>query len=193
MPILNKLIKAYKSDKIFKFLHIPVQSGNNEVLKAMNRYYRIEDFKKIIKAFRKTFPRITISTDIICGFPGETEKQFNDSLKLIKETKPSVLNISRFWSRPGTKAEKLKQIPGWIIKERSRALTKLFHEIALEQNRKWINWKGAVLIDEKGKNNTWVGRNLSYKPVIIKGNHKLGDIVKVKIKNVTKDDLRFNL
>ncbi len=190
LPILDKLIKVYSSDKIFKFLHIPVQSGNNKVLKAMNRYYTVNDFKKIIKEFRKAFPRITISTDIICGFPTETEEQFNDSLKLIKEIKPDVLNISRFWPRPGTKAEKMPQIPSWITKERSKKLTKLFNKIALENNKKWINWQGKILIDEKGKNNTWIGRNLYYKPVIVKGNYKLGQEINVKIKSVTAYDLR---
>ena len=119
--ILDDLIKLIKSDKIFKFFHIPVQSGNDDILKKMERPYTIKEFKKIIKKLRKETPEITISTDIICGFPSETEEQFNDSVKLIKEIKPDVLNISRFWPRPGTKAALMKnQVHGRITKKRSQ-------------------------------------------------------------------------
>ena len=78
------MIEVYKNPKMFRFLHIPVQAGNNEVLKQMNRRYSVEDFIKIVEEFRKEIPDITISTDIIVGFPAETEEQFQDSLNLIK-------------------------------------------------------------------------------------------------------------
>ncbi|MBU1204656.1 MAG: tRNA (N(6)-L-threonylcarbamoyladenosine(37)-C(2))-methylthiotransferase, partial [Nanoarchaeota archaeon] len=128
--ILDDLIKILKSDKIFKFLHIPVQSGNDNILKMMKRPYTINELKKIIKKLRKEIPEITISTDIICGFPSETGEQFNDSVKLIKEIKPDVLNISRFWPRPGTKAADMEgQIHGNITKQRSQEMTKVFNKI----------------------------------------------------------------
>ena len=191
IPILDELIEIYKHDKIFKFLHIPVQSGNDEILKAMNRNYKVKDFERIIKEFRKQIPSITISTDIICGFPGETKQQFNDSIELIKRIKPDALNISRFHARPGTKAAQMKnQINGNETQVRSAYLTKVFHEISLSNNKRWLNWSGTILIDEKGKNNTFIGRNFAYKPVIVKGNHKLGDETEVKIKEITKHDLR---
>lgn len=190
LPILNDLIEIYKNKKIFKFLHIPVQSGNNEILKLMNRDYTINDFKRIIEKFRKEIPNITISTDIICGFPTESEEQFNDSLNLIKEIKPDILNISRFQPRPNTKAAKMKQIHGNITKNRSRLLTDIFANISRMNNEKWIDWQGTILIDEKGKNNSWIGRNYAYKPVIVKGDFKLGQEIKVKIENITSWDLR---
>ncbi|MBN1503387.1 tRNA (N(6)-L-threonylcarbamoyladenosine(37)-C(2))-methylthiotransferase [Candidatus Woesearchaeota archaeon] len=190
LPMLNDLIKIYKNEKIFKFLHIPVQSGNNRILGLMNRKYTVQDFKKIIYEFRKQIPEITISTDIICGFPTETKKDFNDSLELIKEAKPDVLNISRFWPRPGTRAEKLKQIPGWETKNRSRKLSEFFDKISVEKNKRWLGWKGEALIDEFGKNNTLIGRNYAYKQIIIKGDYTLGKTAKVKINNATKHDLR---
>jgi len=187
---LNELIEIYKDERIFKFLHIPVQSGNNEILKLMKRRYSVEDFKNIVNAFREEIPNITISTDIICGFPTETDEQFRDSLNLIKEIKPDVLNISRFKLRKGTEAEKLPQLSGEIIKNRSRMLSSIFEWIAYENNKKFLNWQGKILIDEIGKNNTFIGRNIYYKQVIIKGNFKLGDIVNVKIKAITPYDLR---
>jgi len=190
LRFLDELIEIYKNKKMFKFLHVPVQTGNNKILKLMKRKYTVEDFFKIINKFRKEIPDITISTDIICGFPTETEQEFLDSYNLIKEIKPDVLNINMFWPRSKTKAAEMKQILSRDIKERTRKLTKLFHEIALEQNKKWIGWEGNVIVDDYGKNNTFIARNYAYKQVILEGNYKLGQKVKVKIKKATKFDLR---
>jgi threonylcarbamoyladenosine tRNA methylthiotransferase CDKAL1 len=187
---LQRLITVMKHPKIYKFIHIPIQSGNNEVLKAMKRPNTVEQYKECIHAFKKAFPDITIATDIIVGFPGETDNAFQDTLNLIETTQPDVLNTSRFAPRPQTLAAKMKQVPTNIAKERSKALTKLFERIAAERNTIWSNWAGPILIDEYGKNNTMVGRNYAYKPVIVKGNHKLGDELEVSIKQTTTWDLR---
>ncbi len=184
--MLDGLIEAYKNPKIFRFLHIPVQSGNNEILKLMKRKYFIGDFKKVVEKFRENFERITISTDIIAGFPTETKEQFQDSLDLIREIKPDVINISRFNARPGTEAAKMEQLQGEEIKNRSRLLTSVFDWIGYGVNKKWRDWEGTILIDEVGKEGTYVGRNSSYRPVVVQGNFKLGDKVKVKIVDVTK-------
>ena len=190
MYMLDELIESYKNKKIFKFLHLPVQSGNNEILKLMNRQYTVEDFKNIVSEFRKKIPDITLSTDMMVGFPTETEEQFSDSVALLKEIKPDVLNISRFAARPNTKAAKMKQVSGGEIKERSRIITEIFHSIAQMKNEKWLRWEGEVLIDEVGKDNTFIGRNYVYKPVIVSGNLKIGDLVKVRIGRATAFDLR---
>lgn len=188
---LEELIKVFRHEKMFKFLHIPVQSGNNAVLKSMNRPYEAEDFKQIIKRFREEIPDITIATDIIVGFPGETEEQFRDSLLLIDQVKPDVLNISRFAARPGTPAEKREgQIPGGEIKERSRKTSSQFEWTAFSQNRKWKHWEGEILIDEHGKDSTLIGRNHAYKPIIVSGDFVLGQTIKVRITDTTKYDLR---
>lgn len=191
IEFIEELINILKDDKVFKFLHIPVQSGNSEILKLMKRKYSVEDFREIVKKLRKAIPNIAISTDIICGFPTETEEQFLDSLDLIKEITPDVLNISRFWPRPGTEAEKMEnQIHGNETKRRSQLLTDIFNNISLMNNEKWIGWEGEILVDEKGKDNTWIGRNYAYKPVIVKGDLSLGETVKVKIEKAAVHDLR---
>ncbi len=187
---LPELIEIFKSPKLYKFLHIPVQSGNNQVLKNMNRKYTAEDFKKIIQTLKKTIPNITITTDIICGFPGETDSQFQDTLTLIRETKPDNVNISKFWKRPNTKAAKMKQTPGEKIKERSRKMTSAFEWNSYQNNKKWLDWQGSVLISEKGKDNTFIARNNCYKQIILQGNYQLGQIIKVKIIKNTIHDLR---
>ncbi len=181
ITILDELIDIYRHPKMFKFLHIPLQSGNDEILRIMNRKYTVKGFAEAVDAFRKEIPEITISTDIIVGFPSETDEQFQESLKAIKKTAPDVLNISRYAAREGTIAAKMRQLPTNTLKQRSRIMTNLYREIALENNKKWLNWQGKILIDEKGKNNSWVGRNYCYKPVVVNGDFKLGDEIDVKI------------
>ncbi|MFC1801441.1 tRNA (N(6)-L-threonylcarbamoyladenosine(37)-C(2))-methylthiotransferase [Nanoarchaeota archaeon] len=191
LTLLDELIEIYKNEKIFKFLHLPVQSGNDEILKSMNRKYTAQDFKTIVNKFKQVIPEITIATDIICGFPGETEKQFDDTLNLIKQTSLPIIHISRFWPRPKTKAIKMEnQVHSQETKERSRILTGIFRNIARMQNERWIGWEGEVLIDEKGKDESFIGRNYAYKPVILKGNYSLGEKVNVKIKRVSSFDLK---
>jgi len=106
LPILNDLIKCYKHEKMFKFLHLPLQAGSDAVLKSMNRNYDVKDFMKIINEFRKEIPDITISTDIICGYPTETREDFEKTIEIIKKIKPDILNISKFWSMPRTQARR---------------------------------------------------------------------------------------
>jgi threonylcarbamoyladenosine tRNA methylthiotransferase CDKAL1 len=183
MPVIDGLVKAYKSPKVFRFLHMPVQAGNNRVLKLMNRKYTVEEFKKVIARFRKAIPDITISTDIIVGFPTETEEEFMDSMKLLEWLKPDVLNISRFFPRPNTAAAAMKgQIHGSITKERSEAMAELFHRLRDEENKKWLGWKGEIYVDEKGKNGDFVGRNYAYKAVVVSSDEDiLGRFVAVEI------------
>jgi len=125
----DKLVECYKNNKIMKFLHIPVQAGSNKVLKEMRRDYTIEEFKEIVNKFRKEIPGITISTDIIVGYPTETEEDFNETVKLVEELKFEVMNISKFALRPGTYASKLKQLPTQEIKKRSTILTEVYNGI----------------------------------------------------------------
>lgn len=186
IDFLEDMIKIFKNDKMFKFLHIPVQSGNNEVLKNMRRKYDVEDFYNICNEIRKEILEITIATDIIVGFPGETKEQFDDSLKLIKDLTPDVVNISRFWGREGTEAYDMEnQIPGDESKKRSKIITSIFRNISRMQNERWIGWQGEILIDEYGKDDTMIARNFTYKPIIVKGKHNIGEKINVKIKSAT--------
>ncbi|MFC1728137.1 tRNA (N(6)-L-threonylcarbamoyladenosine(37)-C(2))-methylthiotransferase [Nanoarchaeota archaeon] len=188
LKFFPELIQSLKNKKMFKFLHIPVQAGNDRILKLMNRFYTVEDFKKIVKELRKEIPDLTISTDVICGFPTETDEEFNHSLELIKETEPNVINISRFWPRGKTKAAEMEQLNGRITKERSQKLTKLFNDIKLKQKQALIGKEFSILIDEKGKDNTMVGKTDNYLAVVVK-NAKLGERLKVKIIDARKDCL----
>jgi len=194
MSMIDELLQIYQDEKMFKFLHIPIEAGNNEILGKMKRKYTIHDFKEMVDKFRRYVPDITIATDIIVGFPTETELQFQDSLHLVQDVKPDVLNIARFSARPNTAASRMVgKLHGNVKKERSREMTELYIRIALSKNQRWIDWEGKVLIDDYGKNDTMIGRNFAYKPVIVKGDFNLGDVIKVKIKDATAYDLRANV
>lgn len=181
-PILEDLLEAYDNEKVFKFLHLPVQSGNDEILQRMNRRYTVKEFKDLVSTFRERFPKISISTDIICGFPGETDEQFNDSRNLIQNLRPDVLNISRYWERPGTEAEKMNgKLHGRVTKERSRRLTTLWKQLAMDVGSRWVGWEGDILLDEYGKGISKVGRNYAYKPVAVVTDRSIGENLKVRV------------
>jgi MiaB-like tRNA modifying enzyme len=180
-----KLIGAFRSDKVFKFLHLPVQSGDDETLKRMRRFYTTKQFKGIVDAFRAEFPDLTLATDVIVGFPGETAASFENTLKLLEEVKPDVTNVSKFFARPKTKAAEIKEdlVELGEIKRRSTVAAQLAKQVSFEQNQRWVGWVGEVLVDEKGKvEGSWVGRNFAYKPVAIKStDNLLGKTVKIKV------------
>lgn len=182
MPIIPEIIETYKNQRIYKFLHLPVQSGNEKILKKMGRKYTIDEFFRTIKDFRSAFPDITISTDIIVGFPGESERDFMESVELVKILRPNILNITRFSPRPKTEAMNMKdKIPSRIAKERSRILTKIHADISRSINKEFVGRKERILITEHGKNGTMMGRTDSYKPVVLEDEVQLCDFVDVEI------------
>jgi len=175
LDMLDELVKAFRDEHVFKFLHLPVQSGDNEVLKRMNRFYSVEDFRLIVDAFRKAIPDITTATDVICGFPNESEEAFERTLRLIEQVKPDIVNISKFFPRPSTLAEKMTPlVSASDVKERSKRIAELVRRISAEKNATWINWTGKILIDERGKQpSSWIGRNFAYKPIVLRSEDEL--------------------
>lgn len=175
--MLPDLLNSYENEKIYKFLHLPVQSGDNRVLQDMKRDHTVEDFAEVVEEFRKRFD-IMLSTDIIVGYPTETEESFWKSYELLESIRPDIVNITRFSKREGTLASKLKQIPGWIVKERSRKLTELCVKLGLENNRRYLGKEMEVLVTSYGKK--WMlGRSNEYRAVITSG--KLGEFKMVRI------------
>jgi MiaB-like tRNA modifying enzyme len=185
LPFLNQLLDLYSSEKIYKFIHIPVQSGSNKILEKMNRGYNIETFKKVLNAFRERFPNITLYTDIIVGFPGEEEYEFNETYKLLMEIKPDKTHISRFTPRPHTLAAAMPQVPEYIKKKRSKELSRITKEIQLENNSKWIGKIVEALVIERN-NNRILARTKEYKNIILPNcNISLGEKIEVMIDDAT--------
>jgi len=189
---LPKYLKLFEDKRLYRFFHLPAQSGSNEILERMNRGYSRQDFLRIAKAIRSKYPSAAIALDLIVGFPGETEKQFGESLALVQEIEPDVVNISRFGARPNTLAEMMKgQLHGRVKKERSRKLTTLCKEIALKRNKSFVGERMDILVNEKGKGSSFVGRNQNYKPVALK-KAGLGNFVRVEVEAAFPTYLRAN-
>ncbi len=189
MPrIKEKLIESYDNDKVFKFLHIPVQSGSDKVLHDMKRGHTARTFLEIVKRARERFPEFTISTDIIVGFPSETKEDFEKTVELLDETRPDVVNLSKYSARPGTEAAEWEQIEVAEVKSRSKRIFEQINKISLENNKKWIGWKGDVLFDEKTDEGI-KGRNFAYKPVFVPELVDIGQLHSVEIINVTQNSL----
>ena len=186
--IKQNLIESYDNEKVFKFLHIPVQSGSDKVLNDMKRGHTSETFREIVKKTKERFENFTISTDVIVGFPSETEEDFQKTITLLDETKPDVVNLSKYSARPGTDAAELKQIDAAEIKRRSKIIFEQINKISLESNKKWIGWKGKVLFDENTEEGI-KGRNYAYKPISVQEKVNIGDSHIVEITDATRKRL----
>lgn len=191
-PVSKELIEIYKDKKMYKFLHIPVQSGSDKILRDMNRHYVTKDFTQIVNSFRSEIPDMTIWTDIISGFPGETNRDFGETLRLLKETKPDFVNVSKFGKRPGTIAEKMEQVHAEEIKRRSKITSELVRKLSFERNKTWLGRECQVLVTEKGlRKGQYTGRNSAYKSVLIETEKDIRG--KFVTANITKAGLNYLL
>ena len=186
--IKKNLIESFDNNKVFKFLHIPVQSGSNKVLHDMKRGHTSETFIDTVKMAREKFKDFTISTDIIVGFPTETRSDFEKTVDLLEKTMPDVVNLSKYSARPGTDAATWPQINAAEIKYRSKIIFEQISKISSTSNKKWIGWKGKVLFDENTDNGVR-GRNYAYKPIFIDKDAKIGQSCLVKITDIRANRL----
>jgi threonylcarbamoyladenosine tRNA methylthiotransferase CDKAL1 len=187
---VDDLADIFQHENMFCFLHLPVQSGSNKVLKDMRRGYTKEMFRDLVLKLREKLPDVTIATDIIVGFPTETEDDFNETIALIEELKIPVVNISKFYPRPGTLAAKMLLLPTHIVKERSTALKRRCELIAAERNKSFKGKTLSVLVDEPGKKpGTMIARSDNYVQVILKEG-KLGERKEVQIVSSGVFDVR---
>jgi len=169
-------------NKVTPYLNLPIQSGDDKVLKSMNRHYTVKQYKDKINKLRKRISNISLSTDIIVGFPGEKKKKFNNTVKLFENIKYDMAYINKYSPRSGTAAFKLKDNISWPEKKRrEKVLTDVLKQTALEKNKKLIGKETSVLINEN-RGNDYFGKDEQYKTIKIKSNKNiLGKIVKVKI------------
>ena len=184
----NEFADLFKDERIFKFLHLPVQSGSGTILQKMNRPNMSTNYIFLTNFLREKIPSLTLSTDIIVGFPSESDEEFQQTVELIRRSRPDIVHISKFKSRPGTKAEKMKELDPRTINERSKLIHKVVKEIAFENNKRWVGWSGKVMVDEEVKGAV-MARNFAYKPIIIKGKIPLGNTLSVEVIRSTSDCL----
>ena len=186
------LIECVNNPKVFSFLHLPIQAGSDSVLRRMRRRETRDSYISHVKQLKSEINNFVLATDIIVGFPGETEEEFNETLSLIEEIQPVIVNISKYTDRPGTQAAKMKsKIPTKIKSNRSGRLLRLSQETSKQELKKWKNWTGKVVIEEVGKHSNQVkARNESYLPVIIaESNIELGTFHTVTITDTTSSYL----
>ncbi|MEM3670291.1 MAG: tRNA (N(6)-L-threonylcarbamoyladenosine(37)-C(2))-methylthiotransferase [Thermoprotei archaeon] len=180
----DRLTDTLYQSQVYKFLHVPVQSGSPTIVEDMNRHYDPYKVALRILSFKEKLPETVMATDLMVGYPTEDEEAFERTLQLIKDVKPDIVNVSKFFARPKTAAAKMpNSVPKPEIKRRSSIAAELAKAIALERNQRWIGWSGEIFVDEVGKaSGSWVGRNFAYKPIIIKSDDNLlGKTVKVKV------------
>ena len=180
IKILDELVEAYRDEKVYRFLHLPVQSGDDGILRRMGRNYTVEEFEEIVRVFRRKIPGLNLNTDIIVGFPGESDEAFQNTVELVKRIRPDKVNVSRYSARPGTIAAKWKQLPGWLVKEHSRLLHRLRLQIAYEINKAYVGETVEVLVHGPGKKGGIEGRTFNYKEIILDSG-KSGEITRARV------------
>jgi threonylcarbamoyladenosine tRNA methylthiotransferase CDKAL1 len=178
----DDLVRIFKNGKTYKFLHLPVQTGSDRLLEAMGRRYSVREFEEQVRTIRQAMSRLTLSTDVICGFPGESYQDHQDSLDMLQRVKPNIVNVTRFSSRPGTEAASMGgQVVSRIAKDRSREIAKLRFEIALEINSRLIGECLDLIAIEQGKMGTTVCRDLANVPVVVPIQLPLGSKIKALV------------
>ncbi len=181
ISIQKELIEAMHDPRIYRFLHMPVQSGSDRILRSMGRRYSTGDFLEITGAFRAEFADLSIHTDVIVGFPGETDDDFSKTVALLSALQPDKVNITRFSRRPGTAAARLYDMPDRIKKDRSRQLTKLWLEMASARNRRYEGHALNVLVTERGRGGTMKARSANYAGIVIYGAPPLGRLCRIDV------------
>lgn len=184
--ILDPMLEIYESEKVYKFLHIPIQSASNNVLKDMKRQYKIEIAEEIITKFREKFPNGTIATDIITGYPTEKEYDHKMNMEFIQKYKPDVFNLSKFSKHKGTEAAKHEQLSIEIINKRTSELMKMHRDSAMENKKKYLNKELKVFVNKISAPGLYEARDENYNIVLIKSRDKsiFGKTIDMKIKEV---------
>ncbi len=178
------IISAMKNcKKVTPYLNLPLQSGDDEILKKMNRSYTSSHYKELIEKIRKSIPQIALSTDIIVGFPGETEKSFNNTVNLFRKISFDMTHIAKYSPRMHTAAYNMKEtVSEKEKKRREKILTEILKEDNLEKNKQIVGKTVRVLVKGKNKKGFLNGKTEGYKDVIFKGTNKIiGNFANIKI------------
>ena len=186
------LIECYSSSKkLMPFIHLPIQSGSDKILKLMNRNHKVEKYLEIYKLIKQKNQNVEFSSDFIVGYPGELECDFNDTMNLVKEIKFINSYSFIFSPRPGTPASKLELVDKEIAKERLVNLQKALEDHQIKKNTSLVNSSVEVLVENKLKNQeNYFGRNVFLNSVLFEGEDKyIGKIVNVKIEKTNRNTL----
>ena len=186
---VDEIIDAMKHPNVYDFIHLPVQSGSNKVLKEMRRGHTTEQYVEIVDKFKSEIPNLTLATDIIVGYPTESDDDFEKTVELLHDVKPSIIHLSKYQHRKGAISSSLTEIPHHVMKERSKYLSEIKSEITKAENEELLNSYQNILVVEKGSKGGFIAKTDSYIPVVVE-DVELGDFVRVKITHATATYLR---
>ena len=185
LPIAEEVAQAMRDGPFFHFLHLPVQSGSDRVLEMMGRGYTVHEVLEIVDLFRSVIPGITIATDFITGFPGETEADHLASVGLMERMRPGMVNVTRYSWRPGTGMGREGELPERIRKDRSRELIRISYAAMLASNEKTIGSIEKVVVTEALRAGSVMARTGSYGGVVIQGEYPPGTQLYCRITRCT--------
>ena len=186
LPILPALVDAFDHPKVYKFLHLPIQSASEDVLKRMDRQYTMADAGKIISAFKDRFSDLTLFTDVIVGFCGETEEDFSKTADWVLKYRPDKVNISKYSPRPGTRAFEFRNLDSRILAARSKKLTEMTDLVKQTSKNERVGKTEEVFVSKYGKESGVLARTADYKPVVLnEPDLKPGDTVCATITGAT--------
>ena len=189
---VDEIIDAMKHPKVYNFIHLPIQSGSDKVLSEMRRGHTIEQYLEIVSKFKNEIPDLTLAVDIIVGYPTETDEDFELTVDLLKNIKPSLIHLSKYQHRKGAISSSLPEIPRDVMKKRSKFLSDIKSEITEEENKLLVGTTQKVLVLEEGSKGGFIAKTDSYIPVIV-DDVKLGSFVDVKITEATATYLKKEL
>ncbi|WP_418282119.1 tRNA (N(6)-L-threonylcarbamoyladenosine(37)-C(2))-methylthiotransferase [Halorubrum sp. DTA98] len=174
-----------RNEKLYDFIHAPVQSGSDDVLEDMRRQHRVGKFREVVAAFDDRLDHWTLSTDFIVGFPTETDADHERSMDLLREVRPEKINVTRFSKRPGTDAADMKGLGGTVKKERSKAMSELKMDVVGEAYESMVGEEREVLVVEEGTGESVKCRDPAYRQVIVQeaDDHgvEVGDFLTVEV------------
>ena len=186
---VDEIIEEIKLPKVYNFIHLPIQSGSDKVLKEMRRGHTIDQYLEIVDRFKSEIPDLTLATDIIVGYPTETDDDFLKTVDLLENVRPSLIHLSKYQHRKGAISSSLKEIPHETMKKRSKFLSEIKIEITQNENEELLDSHQNVLVVEIGSKGGFIAKTDSYIPVIV-DDVNLGDFVRVKITDATATYLK---
>ena len=180
-PHLGRYLDALSEGRAYRFLHLPLQSGSDRVLAAMHRGYGVELFRREVEAARHRLPDLHLATDVIVGFPGETDDDHRATEELLETVGPETVNVTRFSARPGTPAARLVPLPPRVAKRRSRSIASLRHRVSRARLERWIGVETLGRVLEHGPGESSVARLANYLPVVLDQRRPLGREVELRV------------
>ena len=183
---IDRILPFLADERLYRYFHIPLQSGDDRVLRLMNRKYTVSEYKDLVARIRSRGIPSSIATDIIVGFPGEDEKAFQNTLRVLEELMFDKVHVARYTLRPFTKGYLMKGLPEPVKKQRSKIASEVSLRVSYEVNKRYIGEVKTVLVDTLSPRGDYTGRTEEYKPVVFKEyDLALGTFIKAKITGAT--------